>query len=376
MSNLRKVAGHPLSVMALAVLLTLLFVEILFLNKSLRMKVQPITRWAHAVTAEDGNIQYDEKIGVRLSRTPGEIGYWTSKHGWVFKNALVGNNMGFSDPKDFSPEKEDSSVFRFIVMGDSFTANLYLQEAWPEVAHRELRDEGVEIYNMAIDGSGFPTWWRILKNVIIEQGFEVDAIVLAVCCDNMLRHHYWLSDTNYRDHGGAPKLSIFYERGDDYSMESVSTPDEEPALGSAWPIFEGELPDEDEMARHVLARHDWDYPFLASLIVPFVRDLFRASTDEESSETPFENDSFLAMVEDFRAFSEDHGVPIYGIDLDRAEHFETASKLIDLEDIATLQDLPGWSRRYSLPLDGHWNEEGARVVGEHLAPKLKRWAGR
>ncbi len=377
-SFLRRTLRHPFSLTIASVFLTLAAVELLFLSENLRLAVRPVIRWAHATNDPAGSIQYDEKVGVRLSEIPGEIGFWTSRHGWLFKNELRGNNFGFSDPKNFSPRKRDPDLFRFIVMGDSFTANLYLNRAWPEVVHQGLADEGVEIYNMAIDGSGVPTWWRILKNVIIKEDFEADAIVLAICCDNMHRHHYWLSDTNYRAHDAPPQLAIFHDSGDDYSMESIRTPDDYSAVDQVggWPVFEGSLPGHDEMRALVMAQEEWEFPFVLSLLRPLLarfRSLFTVGNQCPRGHQ-FSNESFLKMIDDFKDFSRQRGIPLYGIDIASAEDFETAVDLFEFDEAIDFSPMNTMGENHVLPIDGHWNEEGARVVGETLTPVFREWA--
>jgi len=101
------------------------------------------------------------------------------------------NNEGFHCSFDYHHEKRDERTFRFIVVGDSFTNDLAVNEAWPETLQYLLQSRAehgvnVEVYGMPTDGGGLPNWLTTLKEFVIPN-YEFDGLIIADWGDDLSR---------------------------------------------------------------------------------------------------------------------------------------------------------------------------------------------
>ena len=101
------------------------------------------------------------------------------------------NNEGFHCSFDYEHEKRDRRTFRFIVLGDSFTNDLAVNEAWPETLQYLLQSRAehginVEVYGMPTDGGGLPNWNTTLKEFVVPN-YEFDGLILADWGDDLSR---------------------------------------------------------------------------------------------------------------------------------------------------------------------------------------------
>ena len=101
------------------------------------------------------------------------------------------NNEGFHCSFDYRHEKEDKRTFRFIVLGDSFTNDLAVNEAWPETLQYLLQSRAehginIEVYGMPTDGGGLPNWLTTLKEFIVPD-YEFDGLIVADWGDDLSR---------------------------------------------------------------------------------------------------------------------------------------------------------------------------------------------
>jgi len=109
----------------------------------------------------------------------------------IFDSVMSGNNYGYNCSYDFTPQKSSSRIFRFIVLGDSFTAGVYMPMPWPErlqqlLRSRPDRSRDVQVYPFPIDGGGLLNWHSVFMNQILPH-FEFDALIIASFFDNLAR---------------------------------------------------------------------------------------------------------------------------------------------------------------------------------------------
>ena len=108
----------------------------------------------------------------------------------IFDNTFSGNNYGSLCSYDFTPKKPSQDTFRFMVLGDSFTAGLELPQPWPERFQHLLRSRSekrpVEVYPFPTDGGGLVNWHSVFTKLILPE-FEFDALVIGSWFENLAR---------------------------------------------------------------------------------------------------------------------------------------------------------------------------------------------
>jgi hypothetical protein len=98
-----------------------------------------------------------------------------------YVNTFAGNNAGFYSHRDYQHRKPDSSAYRILVLGDSFTDAYFLATPWAErwEAIMNARGKNVEIYSFGINGGGLINWHQLFLKELMPQ-YEFDAVVLAI----------------------------------------------------------------------------------------------------------------------------------------------------------------------------------------------------
>jgi hypothetical protein len=111
----------------------------------------------------------------------------------VFRQTIHANNAGFISPSNFEPQKRDSTVFRWLIFGDSFTDGYFLSNNWPSAVTEILQSRNIssiELHSFALNGSGIKTWSRIFE-WLNKNNYEYDGIILA-CFGNDLSRDYFV----------------------------------------------------------------------------------------------------------------------------------------------------------------------------------------
>ena len=108
----------------------------------------------------------------------------------VYDRIFRPNNAGYVSGKDYNFKKEDN-IYRFIVLGDSYTAAEYIDSPWPDKIEMTINkpDDSLkyEFYSFALDAAGITNWHSIFFNEIVLQ-YEFDALILAVYDDDLYRN--------------------------------------------------------------------------------------------------------------------------------------------------------------------------------------------
>ena len=101
----------------------------------------------------------------------------------IYENRIRFNNYRYHCRYDYQPCKRSPRVFRFIVLGDSFTNGMCMQTTWPESLQDILRARAdaareVEVYAFPSDGGGILNWHEVFMRQILPD-FEFDALILG-----------------------------------------------------------------------------------------------------------------------------------------------------------------------------------------------------
>ncbi|MDD3877121.1 MAG: hypothetical protein PHT69_10895 [Bacteroidales bacterium] len=164
--------------------------------------------FAQFITIKDGNlgafnkscVQYDNVRGYRYNHDTIRI-IKAVGGSIVFDKNFIPNNKGFISSRDYNFGKPDSNTYRFIILGDSYTAAEFLDTPWPDnIQARFLKDSlspNIELYAFALDGWGISNWYQVFINEIIPY-YEFDALIMAIYGDNLNRDfQVMFSDENY-----------------------------------------------------------------------------------------------------------------------------------------------------------------------------------
>jgi hypothetical protein len=98
------------------------------------------------------------------------------------------NNFGYSSHRDYSYKKQDSTTYRIMVLGDSFSDACFLDQPWADKLQDVLKQNGknIEVYNFSYSGNGLINWYQILNKEILPK-YEFDCIVIANFTDDLSR---------------------------------------------------------------------------------------------------------------------------------------------------------------------------------------------
>jgi len=103
----------------------------------------------------------------------------------VFDRVIKINNAGYISSRNYSSRK-DSTVKRYLVLGDSFTAGEYNAESWVDNLQDIMKDKKLEFYSFSLSGIGVINWNSIFFNEIVPN-YEFDGIIFAFLYDDWKR---------------------------------------------------------------------------------------------------------------------------------------------------------------------------------------------
>jgi|GEM_PF-2241633 len=143
--------------------------------------IRNLAAWSAPIARFDPNFGYrfNPKLtndGLRVVK--GDLQFY-------YKNIKF-NSDGFRSNYEYHRKKDGK--YRVVIYGDSFTAGLYQDRSWTESLNDDYRESGknVEILNFSFDGGGVFNWHSHYFNVLKNE-FEFDAVVFAICCNDLDR---------------------------------------------------------------------------------------------------------------------------------------------------------------------------------------------
>lgn len=127
----------------------------------------------------------------------------------IFRQVIKPNSIGFNSPNDFQPRKKDSTTFRWLVFGDSFTDGYFLSSNWTNAVTNILKEKSmssVELHSFALNGTGVKTWVRIF-DWLNTTNYEYDGIILACFGNDFSRDYFVMQhDSEYCYYGWCDSL--------------------------------------------------------------------------------------------------------------------------------------------------------------------------
>jgi len=134
-------------------------------------------------------VKYDEVRGykyacgnIRLTKVVGGA--------VVYDRCFTPNNAGYVSKNNYLFQKNDNNVYRYIILGDSYTAAPFLDVPWPDRLQEHFSNDTTDIeyefYAFALDGWGISNWHRVFMNEVIPF-YDFDALIIAIFGDNLNR---------------------------------------------------------------------------------------------------------------------------------------------------------------------------------------------
>ena len=104
----------------------------------------------------------------------------------IYDYKFTMNNVGYHSSRDYN-FKKDSGIYRVMVMGDSFTNELF-EDPWIDAIQKRTDSLGLKIewYAFTSDGGGLFNWHEIFFNEIVP-AYDFDAVIISSFIDNLNR---------------------------------------------------------------------------------------------------------------------------------------------------------------------------------------------
>lgn len=335
-------------------------------------------------------ILFDPVLGYRLTDVPARMARLTDDR-VEYVGHIRGNAQGFSDRKDFSPQRLPGEDLRIAILGDSFSALKSLNPKWPERLEDLAADDGdaYRLMNFSVAGGGLGNWWSIMQRMIAAENYELDGVVFAVFDfpdSGDLHRRFFMSD---HAHGGIHS-----------GLSQTWSPETWPAT---WKEAQALL---IRQRRYILNHDDFERtlrgeyrPDLPRPWKPyFIRQLLgrnevRASVYNtgglKTTQTRLIGGQ-LRLVEDLAAICRERGWPVLVVRIASREatargtppspvieHFAEALNADLLNGVDAFKGLsPQEIRAMWYPHDGHWDQPGSDRFADYMLEVIRRWEPR
>lgn len=310
-----------------------------------------------------------------------------SKHHVEYCATIYGNNLGFPDKHDFSPDRQQNSIPRICVLGDSFSAATYLETNWPDRVEELAQKKGtpIELLNFSLDGAGIANWWGIVTHILVAQSFQIDGIVFA------------LFDSNY-----SRPLIIADQDGYDVHMSAYlpgfgpsdwpKTPQEAAAYLKPLPgyIVSKDIFDQAIRGHLSLVSKEFQWQPISVHVIKRFLPLLLPTVSAETQETYY---SFLPnyctpLLSDIKKYIQTNGLGVLVIRIPSLQeiydqstpdpgivqwHEIVGGKFIDGIEAFTKTSCDAPSN-YFLKYDRHWNQKGSDTFAQAFYKTIIDWA--
>ena len=141
--------------------------------------------------------QFDPVRGCFLAPHSARIAIVASNGTIETVGTVRGNRQGFPDRDDFQLKRTSGKVRRYAILGNSMTAAQFLKRNWPDMAEDLASGEEVplELYNFSVFGGGLDNWRSVLIDHVQAEGYELDGVIFALCCDDLHRGFTFWDDS-------------------------------------------------------------------------------------------------------------------------------------------------------------------------------------
>lgn len=368
-----------------AMALSYVMAELLYSSLVVNHFIKRRTYYFTEAAAPDGHIHFDPRIGYRMSSVPARYGAVVSDGRLQAMGTLVGNNYGLPDRRDFQPRRNDPSVFRVAVLGDSFTASQFTQRSWLQVFEDSLNrslPDSFELLNFSVDGGGLANWHSILKNIMVKDSFDIDAVIYAVLGDDMSRKFHYRHEYLAGEEGNrSPMRSVGVGYHDNWHESSYPQSIEEAGMwfSDGWLVLTSEEIDAIESGKWKMAV-PWRAYFLSEMVngAYDLAQVLVSHAKAEDEQYPDTNRQQILLY--MRQIHGDLNVPVLCFNLpgsvEQQKETEEFAQILGcdyLKEQHPVSDTDIDWDSLSIEGDGHWTQAGADFFARNNHGVLANW---
>ena len=340
--------------------------------------------------------RYDPVRGCFIAPPPSRTAIVASNGLIETVGTVQGNKQGFSDRDDFQRKRGSPGIRRYAVFGDSMTSAEFLTLNWPDVAEDLAAGDQapLELYNFSVFGGGLDNWRSVLVDHVESEGYELDGVIFALCCDDLHRGFTFWDDSQVQTDEQGRQWGSY---GRMPSRNKLDIPANlEQASAFLLPINWRLLPHdqfEQLLAGNKRLSVDRELKlYLTSRCVTGVARLFGVDLSPIPEFPPI-NPACRPLMDEIAGFLRQHQLPCLVVQLPlRHELLEKAdtgeavgipqqtqefvdhigatvmdgSKAFQGLDEAGIRDC--W-----LPIDGHWGQSGSDRFARYMVTAIRDW---
>ena len=385
--------GKKCLLVFLCLLIPYLVVEVIYslLCRYGITNLPPDTVW---LFEESGRtIQFDPIRGVHLTTNPSR--FIRMNEGVVeYIGTYRGNNQGFPDRDDFSPERSTGDRIRIAVFGDSFTAAQYVEMNWPDRVEDLSRTApcSLDLLNFSVDGAGLANWWSILIRLVQEENYKIDGIIFAVYQNDLRRKFTMYEHRDYRSH--------MFGRTDswdpkDWPKTLPQACDYISPADSTYILSESSFQSVIDGSQRSISRRPWR-PYFLLQIVSLARRTFEDNShglgdssrrDVGKSDGDSSLSEQISLVKEIGEFARTRALPVLVVRIASRKELISGSppswevcrfaKLLDAQFINGDEAFRELSRKdirsMFFPYDGHWNQAGSDRFARFMLEIIREW---
>ena len=357
--------------------------------------VYPGAVWYWEHTGGGPTMEFDAIRGYRLTENSRRMVCMGTNGKFEAVATVRGNNEGFPDRDDFSARRGDKPHKRLAVFGDSFTAGLYLERGWPDVAEDVARrnQTPLELMNFSIFAGGLVNWTSVLTGVIEAKEYELDGVVFAVFRGDLHRGFTMADDRNF-----------FHAPGGYTCMAVGRVPIEETRLPTTLeearpyfsPVFDAPIVNTDVLDQILRQRPRTQralQPVLSRLCWHGIKrilgttELGMANEVTDSPKFPPEIRRRLKVIRNYLQARKLPALVIAVPSKDRlldrlsaSDEGKAFAEFVGAEFVDGAEAFDGLSasdvRDHWLRYDGHWAQSGSDRFARHVSEIIADWADR
>ena len=383
---------------SITLLLSYSFAELVLTSLYMQGTLLPIPKSTMVLEqAEQGaSRHYDPVRGCLLAQHPSRVAIVASNGQVETEGIVKGNNRGFPDRDDFQLKRGKTQTRRYAVLGDSMTSAQFLQRNWPDMAEDLASGEAVslELYNFSVLGAGLDNWRSILLDHVGTEGYELDGVIFAVCCDDLHRGFTFWDDSQVQTDEQGRQWGSY---GRMLSRNKLVIPANlEQASLFLLPINWRLLP-HDQFEQLLAGNKRLSVErklklYLTSRCIGGVARLFGIELNPVPVFPPI-NPACLPSMDEIGGFLRRHKLPCMVVQLPLRH--ELINRLKDTETVGIPEQTSQFAMRIGasvadgskafmgldaagirdcwLPIDGHWNQAGSDRFARYMVNTIKDW---